>query len=368
MTVFFVYRSHYDLPLTKHVKRFDEPNVVSWFQNHWGFSGSIEQAQAHTRALLGCDPHGFAHFQKGIVEEEIPPPRNAAKFREALSSAWCVEGDLLVEPHAVQVLDDDDELQMAYYIFDDQFQAKHPDRTAWLAHEDWELPAGAGRSFKPRVRTEARLPAGRWEGTLYSVFLMYYDSYSMEDAVGAERIDGVRLPQLARYLAEAEVDANESEWTREWVDLQASLLKPTRNLEPIEKTFLSDIHKQPREDTPWNVYGDWLEEHGRKRTEWTVLERGLAQVGNMPAGKYSAELRPRRRKCLSRWHVADHVAQISLHTASIDKHEMYGFWVLFDDLWAGAHPDLAANLLHMLDRWDVLSSPRRLREDDKVTG
>jgi hypothetical protein len=34
---------------------------------------------------------------------------------------------------------------------------------------------------------------------------------------------------------------------------------------------------------------------------------------------------------------------------------------LFDDVWASAYPDLANSLLRQMDRWDVLSSPRRGR-------
>jgi uncharacterized protein (TIGR02996 family) len=160
------------------------------------------------------------------------------------------------------------------------------------------------------------------------------------------------------------VNASEREWNREWEDLQALLFKPNSKLDPLEKTFLREIQKAPREDVHWNVYGDWLEERLRKRAEWTLLERGLEQVGKMPPGRYSGELQPKRGKCLSCWLVQDHVAQMSIHTASEGwRHRMFAFWVIFDDLWAGAHPDLAHSLLRLLDRWDVLSDPRKRNDN-----
>jgi hypothetical protein len=41
----------------------------------------------------------------------------------------------------------------------------------------------------------------------------------------------------------------------------------------------------------------------------------------------------------------------------------FDHWIIFDDLWASAHADLANSLIRQLDRWDVLSSPRRSRSD-----
>jgi uncharacterized protein (TIGR02996 family) len=278
---------------------------------------------------------------------------------------WSTEGEVLVEPHAVQALDDDDELQMTFHIFDDQFLEAHPDRAAWLTHKEWDLPPGAAESFKPPVKTRLLAPRGRWEGTTYSVLLTYYDSCSMEDCGGADRIEGIRLPQLARFLFEVEI-AEDNELPLELTDLREAILRTPRGLDRMEKAFRKEIRKDPRDDAAWNVHGDWLEERGRKRAELTLLDRGLEAICKKPAGRYSGELRPKRGKNLSRRLIQDHVAQASLHTATLHyprgRHEMYAFWVLFDDLWAGAHPDLATSLLRLLDRWDVLSSPRR-RED-----
>jgi uncharacterized protein (TIGR02996 family) len=188
----------------------------------------------------------------------------------------------------------------------------------------------------------------------------------MEDVFGAERIEGVRLPQLARFLSGAE-SAEDDEWPLILRDLREVMLRTPRGLHRMEKAFLKEIRNDPHADAAWDVYGDWLEERSRKRAELTLLERGLEAICKKPAGRYSGEMQPKRGKNLGRWLVQDHVAQASLHTATLQyrrsRHEMYAFWVLFDDLWAGAHPDLATNLLRLLDRWDVLSSPRRRRED-----
>jgi uncharacterized protein (TIGR02996 family) len=365
MSVWFVYRSHYDLPLTMHVKRFEEATVLEWFQKYWGRTGTDKEIQEHTRELLGCEAYGYWYFLKKLGEDNVPPPRTIAQMRNGLDR-WSVEGEVLVEPHAVQALEDDDELQMTFHIFDEEFLEAHPDRAAWLTHEEWELPPGAAKSFKPPVPTNLRAPRGRWEGTTYSVLLTYEDSCSMEEVFCADRLEGVRLPQLAHFLSEVELE-EEHEWPTILTDLREVILKAPRGLNQMEKAFLKEIRNHPEQDAAWDVYGDWLEERSRKRAELTLLERGVEAICKQPAGRYSGEMRPQRRKNLSRWLVQDHVAQASLHTATCSyarsRHQMYAFWVLFDDLWAGAHPELATSLLRLLDRWDVLSSPRRRRKE-----
>ena len=61
----------------------------------------------------------------------------------------------------------------------------------------------------------------------------------------------------------------------------------------------------------------------------------------------------------SQVHVEDHLAQLCLHDRGWAWHQ----WYLFDDLWAGAHADIANSLLNYGRRWDVLSSPRSATPD-----
>jgi hypothetical protein len=62
-------------------------------------------------------------------------------------------------------------------------------------------------------------------------------------------------------------------------------------------------------------------------------------------------------------HVDDHLAQLCLHVDCWDGVDLYHQWFVFDDLWAGAHPDLANALLRYARTWDVLSPGRPSEED-----
>ncbi|MEU8403702.1 hypothetical protein AB0C28_51740 [Nonomuraea sp. NPDC048892] len=52
--------------------------------------------------------------------------------------------------------------------------------------------------------------------------------------------------------------------------------------------------------------------------------------------------------------VGEHLAQLALHADGIGHRP----WYVFDDVWAGAHPDLAASLIHYAYHWDP-GCPRR---------
>jgi uncharacterized protein (TIGR02996 family) len=367
MTVWFCHRSHYDLPATRFVKSFDDPNLLEWFRKHCPPIPDAEEAEAHARRL-GIPPRYFAHYLNQYAESDLPPPRNDQELR-AILERWSVEGEILFQRGAIQILDDDDELQFASYIFDDAFAKRHPERTAWLTQPDWRLPEEMGKGgFRSRYRTCRVVPRGRWEGTTYFVCLAYYDSGNLDDLSGASRLDGVRLPQLARYLAAVPAAARERAegWAPELAHIAEELFT-RRAGDAAERAFLRALREAPGEGATWEVYGDWLEERGRPRADLWLLEGALERASKAKPGRHSGDIKPRRPRNRSEWHVGDHTAQLCLHTATYNwPHRgcaCFVHWALFDDLWASAHPDLANSLLAQAARWDVLSSPRRPSTD-----
>ena len=69
---------------------------------------------------------------------------NRPAAQRLLGEALIRRGEIRYEPHALQVLTDDDEIELAYYIFDDHYLGEHPGRAAYLLHRDWKLPTTTG--------------------------------------------------------------------------------------------------------------------------------------------------------------------------------------------------------------------------------
>jgi uncharacterized protein (TIGR02996 family) len=385
MTVYFVYRSHYDNPTGNFLKKFPEDDtVLGWFQRRWQGVPEYGDAREHAAAILGRDVYGFNTIFTRIAENEAPPPTTMDELAEIVEE-YAYVNDLEHTAHSLQVLTDDDELEMAYYFFDDKFLAKKGAKAAYLLLDDWKLPADAGPAaaseFKSSGRVKKLLPKGTGEGTTWLALLAYYDSGNLSDidVEGPCRLDGVRLPDLAGYLATAVPPKKAGAWPFELALLRSQLLADPPDAAGEEAAFLKLLREEPQEAGHWNVYSDWLAERGAPPAGCVVLERALQQSARFPVGSICnsinttelargslsaarAELEallPRFAGELdtakSRVQVEQHVAQLCLHTARWGDQDLYHRWIAFDDLWAAAHPDLAKAILTYARRWDVLS-------------
>jgi uncharacterized protein (TIGR02996 family) len=285
----------------------------------------------------------------------------------------------------VQVKTDDDELELAYYLFDDLFLQERPGRGAYLLHNEWWLPEEV-----PASRAEHLNPTVRGGGETYALVFDFhmdlrnyehvdddeYDPWAILNAV--HRLDGVRLPQLARFLATSPA----AEWPFELKLIRSQLFPSLRTASTTEDAFLLELRAHPQHDAPWAVFGDWFEEQGRHPVGLELLEQALRRCSRLPVvwidqGLDSTDFggadiltdqgiianaaekirRTGNDPDKSMIRVGEHVAQFCLHTFYHHylKADVFQHWIFFDDLWAAAHPDLAESLLRYARRWDVLS-------------
>jgi uncharacterized protein (TIGR02996 family) len=385
MSVYFVYRCHYMGPSEKYLKKFDDDSVLKWYQARRGRLGGTDcdTVSRMVEREMGCRIYSFFDLfwlraeEEG--EKELPSPTNAAELAGLVQRVYNDEV-ICQSEHCVQVYTDDDELEMAWYLFDDHFLKKHGELAAFLLHDDWKLPAGEGQKpGRPSEKTTRLVQAKHGEGATYAVFLGFYNSSDNLDCLGpAQRIDGVRLPELARYLACNPLNDN---WPGEFQDIRAVLTTEGKGTSPLEKVFLADIRARPDDEVNWNAYSDWLMEQGSKPAGLRLLEGALTRLGassdiKIPDGVDLYELmgesiqtaeaaaRPYvkaldrcRKKYRSLVHVDDHVAQLCLfmRNDAFKKCPLYHQWIFFDDLWVGAHPALANAILRFAARWDVLT-------------
>lgn len=208
MGVYFVYRSYYEGPAGRYVKRFPQRSVLQWFRDHWHAeppdgNGGCAAACARADHVLGCGVSGFYSLFTTVAESALPAPSTGGELTEFLRRWRYPEGEVLVQPGAVQVLTDDDDIELAWYLFDDDFLAKHPERATYLVHEGWRLPAeyGDGGTLVPAAATLPLYPDRQGPGGTYAAFLPVYETGCLSGLEGPFRIDGVRLPDLCACLA-----------------------------------------------------------------------------------------------------------------------------------------------------------------------
>ncbi|ALG12661.1 hypothetical protein [Kibdelosporangium phytohabitans] len=311
--MFFVYRSHYEGPLSKYVRRLPDESVLAWFQRNW-----------HTADLepeLGVDPYGLDSIFDNAAKHGLPVPTSADDLREALHKHLYVEGGedyVRLDEHSLRVRTDDDEVELAYYFFDDTVIAQSPERLAYLVHDQWPLPdtADAPARFTPSVPVLPAGQSGADDATTYAVLMTFSDGESLAITTPWE-FPGVSLGNLAAHLRATEPNAN---WDPELLVLRELV--------------------EPGDDT----IGPALERCNR----WPGFNLNETPWPGLP---WDHELTDGRDPGLSKIHVSDHLAHMAIH---IDDTFGYQQWYLFDTTWAATHPDLAQSLLRYAGHWDPL--------------
>jgi len=352
MAVHFVYRSHYDNPGCFFVKRFEADSLLAWFQSIWK-AVRADDAGDHADELLGTTGTGFGNLFEKIDDEEWPVPKSMNAIAERLNEALYVN-EMKGGRNHVQILTDDDELEMAIYIFDDHYAAKHPDRTAFLMREDWRLPDGmATGDFKPSGVKKALTIRTRdtvLEAKTYFAHFAAYDSGGLTDLDPGDLcgvIHGVRVPDLARGLIRVQdiYDVASESFHYSLAEVMTGLEPAFRTAKGTELLLLKAVRADPDDTACWGAYSDWLLENSRP----TLLERILTKC-DAPCGAIDKSRNPKRDAVL----VQSHVAQASKNVARFGSEDLCHHLIFFDDLWANAHTHLAGSILRAANRWDPL--------------
>ncbi len=328
MSVYFVYRSHYETPTLNHLKKFDGNSVLEWFQQHWQQWSLHADDVNYDLKLFGCSVYGFASVFEAINQEALPPPKSMTELQNFLTDHLYVEGDMRFGPDdAIQVLTDDDELQLAYYFFDDNYVKAHPDKAAFLLQQDWKLPENfSSDSVQISEDCSAIYPVGGGAGTTYCVFLSYADSCNLDDLQGAYFIDGIRLPNLVKYLSETMPDAAKDsgvEWPFELRLIRSQLSEnmehPTsfdleQALESVSLYPIAEIAN----GADWSSFGNGSIFQAKEE---------LFSLSKIAGAVVTPEKAPPLIQ------VDEHVAQVSINTQTWGEAKLYQRWIFFDDLW-----------------------------------
>lgn len=310
MSVYFALRSQYDSPKLNQLAVFGNDTVLDWFRANW---------QKLDEKLLGFEVYGFDSLAGSIKSEELGPPSTANELKDILEEHLYVERDFKFSEHAIQAFTDDDELDIAYYIFDDHYLKDNRHKAEFLTLIPWELPPEySDGKFIPKEDCVEFDPVGDEEtGATYCVFACYYDAGGqLEYMNGSGKLDGARLPGLVDYLRSQKQPSNN--WPEEFQTLHRLLASTTGGTIPAEFSNFPGLSGSQ------------------------VLEKLFKSVPSKDPSKC-------RIQC------ADHVAQLALNTDQWENTALYTRWILFDDLWAAANSNLANSILRYGNRWDVLS-------------
>jgi uncharacterized protein (TIGR02996 family) len=346
MPIWFVYRSPYDGPMSKHVKRLDGADtLLDWFCSIWEAIPDRDEASTHARDLLGTDVYCFGYFFVRIAEENLSPPTSVEELHEAVENTFYIgDGEYRGTPDTIQIATDDDEVGLAMYWFTDAFARAHPERVAFLLRDDWRLPLTLGPGgFKQKPGVIRHGPRRRGDPALFVVQVDMGSCGEIEDRSPSEKIPGRRLPDLVPWLLSMSEDEVVAVACSALISLHARLRYLLDKDKPkgLEASFRKSLAEDPADAATWSAYSDWLIERDRPRAELHLLELAARLEG---ATNETTE-KPLHLQ------VGEHSLALML-PQELDNE--YDQWYFFDDIWASGNVDLANAILDDAARFNVL--------------
>lgn len=241
MAVYLVYRSAYETPLGRRVVRFKHRTLLDWFQANWVHPTDfpVDTDEWHKCSYAKAKQVGLEWvYGFGSVFELMArrdgPPQSARQLKTWLHQKPYPEGSICAVEHAFQTATNDDELDLAVMMFDDEFAENHPDRVTFLLHDKLELPTHV-RSDCARFVWRGSLndlnPQWRKSGATFIILLVIEDTSWLIDLLGPFRFKGVRLPDWVEFLRDVPDSVIESseaidawhspgKWRRELITLR----------------------------------------------------------------------------------------------------------------------------------------------------
>ncbi len=365
MSVYGIYRSLYETPLGRRRVTFSDDTLLGWFQRHWGRVQALPPAtelnffgaaESLTESVFDGAVYGFSQVWAAMKDGGEAPSSNRALI-DWLGGLSYPGGEIHAASHALQIVTDDDELELALLMFDDHFVRRHPERTAFVLFPDWALPTRVRSRtdrFVWRGPVNDLAPGGAGPGDVYLIFIVNRDGLWLSGLSGAYRIRGLRLPGLVRHLND-EIPALPSRADRHgrpWPD-ELALLR-WMALQRGRRAKLRGVIEAADRERPGRIVRLMSSDRSRPeflrgtpaqcRADWREVERRAKRAPKIPT-VWKHVRRP------SRIQTAPHFAQITFTETAcapdIDRpsYDLNAHWYLFDDLWAASHPQLARSLL-----------------------
>lgn len=333
MKLYFAYRSGYHLN-TRHIIELEGDSIFEWFYDNWE-----QLCTPNYFYLFGTEVHGFPIHIKdknAVVKEKnifqkifnvnsqddlVFTKEKPKDFKQLLDFLYKglhinhinnIEG----EEDFIQILTDDDEIELSWYVFTEDYKNKNYDKVAIWFQENLPLTVGLGNvELKEDESYTLRFDIEDKPGYIYFISCPIYDESNLED-IQVVKIPNLRLPDLLPMLKNNKIPEDDV------------IFYATEELR-----YLRYIAKQLGTDNLEEVLDVFVKIPITELQHIIFEEYNLEDILEMPLES---------NRDLSSLLVTDHLVEINSYV----QDSVYNYYVLFDDLWASKHPELAKSIIH----------------------
>jgi len=387
--VYFICRSEYESPHGRRIIEFpDAPNLVDWFKKQWitrkeltkinpkiprfkfdpwDWQNEIQELRADA---FGGSFYGFCDLFAPMFGR--PAPRNLSDIEDFIDSfkGNYSEGSIEMIDGAIQASTNDDEIEIAWYLFDDTFVEQFPERTAFLLHKQLNVSELTNtKSWIPPVQTKVIADGDQ---ATFCCFFSAQDGITIADIEGCYRVP-THLPELGSWLSKKIVKTKPEKYGTTEPDLPPdlillrafALLEDNHCFEGALRSFDSFNRKLsswlPRVLSGYQYHTKdplFLATDPSLITEQLqALSRETQKSGEKGTSDYWVSTNGE-----TYFQFSAHFCQVvfsEISTAHNNPDEVIKYfkhWVFFDDLWASANQDLAESILKYGQGESILGS------------
>ncbi|MES2469486.1 MAG: hypothetical protein V4675_19435 [Verrucomicrobiota bacterium] len=378
--VYLVLRSEYQEPHGRKILEFpDAPDLVAWLRTYWvtrqdlitinpaiareqDFDPRDWQDEIHTlrKSILGGAPNGFTTFFVRMVDH--PRPENMDDVRKFIASfdREYGEGSIEINGTAIQAHTNNDEIDLAWYLFDQAYADQNPGRTSFILHKPFELPATSGTNgWRPPVDVHT---LGSGKGTTFCCFASSLDGATLQEIDGCYGLPG-RLPDLGKWLAGQKpgLETNDGKAMEEWHENLILLRAFSLTTEEQDHTFEGALRRF--DETNRTIEG-WLPaifsnyRYEIKKPALLLAEKTACGRDLQEFLEADAKARENARRSYWEHSSGESLFQFTPHCCQVvftkvstardsgKSHKNIQHWIFFDDLWAEANKELSESILH----------------------
>jgi hypothetical protein len=195
MKIYFAFRSGYE-KTTRHTKVFEANSVLDWFQSNWD---TFQGEYMCEKEVLGVHVYGFPIEDDDLdYGQKIPAPKSLSKLKADIET-FIYSNEVKVHANCVQILTDDDEIELSWYVFDEIYAEKHPEKIAIWTQEYLPQTYGSVGKLLGNKCIEI-VPKGNGKGCIYYGSSSCYDSGNLDGLEGLYKINNVRVDTFLQYL------------------------------------------------------------------------------------------------------------------------------------------------------------------------
>ncbi len=317
MKIYFAYRSAY-LPNNRHLKAFEADSILDWFQKNWS---TFCQDDTAVTNLLGTSVYGFPVYS--YDDSPLPGPPTDFEDLENKIQKYIYSNVIIGDEECLCVFTDDDEIELAWFVFTENYKEKHPNKVE-LWFTDVFPETAESTVDKLDLGSKGIVPDAKGDGCVYFISCPIYDSENLADLEGVYRINGIRLNRLLNYL-------RKTDWRLKERD---SFSYARRDLK-----FLQHLAKQ----LPEAEFPDLLDIVSKV----PITNLNMDEFYKTPIEEFLEANYKKDEPSQSKVYITDHFVEIGVHMLG----QFYNYIIIFDNFWATQNPQLARSLAQFAKTW-----------------